>query len=106
MAGQPPSPQGAPQQGAPGQQPQPQIPPELLMVLLSHLAQGGGQTGQQGSSPPPKDGSQTPSLADLLPGLLQSLMGQQQPPGAQTPGAQQGQPPQAQQKPGAQPQQG
>lgn len=93
MAGQPPSPQqGQPQPGAQGGQPP--IPPEMLMALLAHLMTPQGQQGGQ----PPKDGSQTSSLGDLMPQLLQALMGPQQPPAQ---GQQQGGPQQKPQQPGA-----
>src|SRR5665213_2526237 len=112
MAGAPPGPQQGqpPPGGAPGGMPN--IPPELLMVLLSHLAVSGGQSTQQPGAPgqpgqqakpPPKDGSQVPSLGDILPGILQALMGTQAPPpAAGQPGvvqAPQGAQQQGQQKP-------
>lgn len=91
MAGQPPNPM---QQG--GQQPQgqlPQVPPELLMTLLSHFVSGGAQQGQ----PMPQNGSQMPSMGDLLPQILQALMQPQQGQMGQPGQPQQG-PPQGQQQ--------
>lgn len=91
--------QGMPPQGGQQGQPQqqmPQLPPELLMALLTHLSSGAAQSG----APAPKDGTQVGQgqLGQLLPGLLQALTQGQQPGQGQSPQGQ-GQGGQPQQKP-------